>query len=166
MIPAIWKKAALLWVFVLTACTIQLVPSYDQALVEGLDQANTEALTLFAAVEGGSPASKFSEYEERYAELIGKFDALHQRAASRQIPPLAKRLSKVNIVRDFCNSETDPTGCVNVSPAALDRVLMVLRKMRDKHRSSGLASDGVELSRGDYDSAIAQALTVENALKR
>jgi hypothetical protein len=166
MMPAILKRTAVLWALVLAACTIQLVPSYDQALVEGLDQANTQALTLFASVESGSPASEFGDYEDRYATLIGTFDALRQRAANRQIPPLAARLSKVRIVRDFCNSESDPAGCVNVSPASLDRVLQVLRRMRDRHRSNGLAEDTVGLFRTDYNTAIAQALTVENALKR
>ena len=163
MMPAILKRTALLWMFVLTACTIQLVPDYDQALVEGLDQANTQALTLFAAVESGSPASEFGDYDERYATLIGTFDALRQRAANRQIPPLAARLSKIRFVRDYCN---DAASCVNVSPASLERVLDVLRKMRDRHRSSGLAVDTVGLFRTDYNTAIAQALTVENALKR
>jgi len=166
MTSAIWKRAALLWVIVLAACTIQLVPSYDQALVEGLDQANTEALTLFAAVESGSPASKFSDFEEGYAALIGKFDALRQRASNRQIPPLAARLSRLSIVQDYCNTDADPTGCVNASPASLERVLQVLRRMRDRHRSNGLEADVVNLFRTDYNTAIAQALTVENALKR
>ena len=166
MLPVIWKRAAFLWLFVLTACTIQLAPAYDRALVEGLDQANTETLTLFAAVESGSPAAKFGGYERSYAELIGTFEALRQRAENRQIPPLAKRISRISMVRDFCDSRTDPTGCVNASPASLRRVAEVLRKMRDRHRSNGLEPDVVGLFRTDYNTAIAQALTVETALKR
>lgn len=167
--PAIWKRAALLWVFVLAACTIQLVPGYDQALVEGLDQANTEALTLFAAVETGSPAAKFPDYEQRYATVIGKFEALQQRASNRQIPPLAARLSRLGPVQSICTAENDPNRCVNTSPASLLRVLEVLRRMRDQHRSTGLTAGdrgNVVLFRTDYDTAIAQAITVENALKR
>lgn len=166
MIPAIWKRTAFIWFFVLAACTIQLAPGYDQALVEGLDKANTQTLTLFAAVESGSPTSKFSDYEQNYSELIGTFEALRQRAESRQIPPLAKRISSIRPVQDFCKSETDPTGCVNASPASLKQVAEVLRKMRDRHRSNGLQPDVVGLFRTDYNTAIAQALTVENALKR
>lgn len=166
MIPAIWKKAAFIWLFVLTACTVQLVPGYDQALVEGLDKANTEALTLFAAVESGSPAAKFGDHEQTYSELIGTFEALRQRAENRQIPPLAKRISTIRPLQNFCSSDTDPTGCVNASPASLKRVSEVLRKMRDRHRSAGLEPEVVGLLRNDYNTAIAQALTVENALKR
>lgn len=160
------RSALLLWAFLLSACTVQLVPSYDQALAEGLDEANTEALTLFAAVESGSPASKFSDFEPRYAALIGQFEALRQRAETRQIPPLARRISSIRMVSAFCSSEADPTGCVNASPASLAQVLSLLRRMRDRHRANGLLPDIVGNFRDGYNVAIAQALTVENALKR
>jgi len=167
MMPAIWKRTALLWVFVLAACTIQLVPSYDQALVEGLSEANTAALTLFAALESGSPPSEFAEYEDRYAELIGKFDALRQRALTRQIPPLAKRISSIRTVASFCDSEDNPTSCLNASPDSLKSVLALLRRMSNQHNTgSGLAPDIVETFRDSYNAAITPALTVENALKR
>ena len=166
MLPAILKRTVLMWLVVLSACTIQLVPSYDQALVEGLDQANKETLTLFAAVESGSPKEKFSDYEDRYATLIGTFDALRERAASRQVPPLAARLSKMKFVQGFCNSDSNPASCVNVSPLSHAQVLKDLRQMRDTHRSSGLEPSTVVSFRNDYETAVGQALTVENALKR
>jgi hypothetical protein len=166
MISAILKRFVLLWAVLLTACTIQLAPGYDQALAEGLDASNKQALTLFASLESGSPASEFDSYEPRYAELIGGFDALRQRAMTRQIPPLAKRLSSLKMVQTFCNSESDPGGCLNVTPSSLAQVLSLLRRMRDTHKSRGLESEQVELFRNGYNPAIAQALTVENALKR
>jgi hypothetical protein len=166
MVPAIWKRAALLWVLVLAACTIQLAPTYDPALAEGLNQANIETLTLFAALEGGSPHSKFSDYEDRYAAVIGTFEALRQRAAGREIPPLAARLSRLGPIQRICTTATDPTACVNASPSSLGEVLSVLRQMRDTHRLRDLASDDVDNFRNAYNPAIAQALTVENALKR
>lgn len=163
--PTKWL-VALLWAILLSACTIQLVPSYDQALVEGLDSTNKEALTLFAAVEGGSPKSEFGEYEQKYADVIGSFDALYQRASTRQVPPLAKRLARQRIVHDFCNSATDPASCLNVTPSSLGQVLSTLRRMRDTHKSRGLAPDIVQNFRDSYNPAIGQVLTVENALKR
>ncbi len=166
MVPAIWKRAALLWVIVLSACTIQLVPSYDQALVEGLDKANTEALTLFAAVETGSPKEKFSEYEQRYAALIGSFEALKQRAENRQVPPLGARLVGIRVVRDLCSSESNGQACLNVSPSSLERVIAVIRQIRNRHQSTGLSAENVGFLRRDYDTAIGTAITVENALRR
>lgn len=166
MVPAILKRTMLLWAFVLAACTVQLAPAYDPALVQGLDQTNVQALTLFAELEAGSPPSEFPSYAPRYAALIGQFDALRQQAMARQIPPLAKRLSSLKLVEKLCKSDIDPTACVNTTPASLAQVLGNLRRMRDTHRTAGLQPDIVTLFRGGYDPAIAQALTVENALKR
>lgn len=164
--PAIRNLIVLFGALLLAACTIQLVPAYDQALVEGLDKSNTETLTLFAAVDDGSAASEFPKYEERYADVIGNFDALRQRAMARQVPPLASRLSKIKSIGSFCNSEGDPTGCVNASPGSLEQVLSLLRRMRILHKTRGLEKDEVATFRDSYAPAIAQALTVENALKR
>jgi len=166
MVLPIRNVLVLLWAVLLAACAIQLAPAHDPALVEGLDKANREALTLFAAVEKGSPATEFGRYEQRYAELIGAFDALRQRASTRQIPPLARRLSNHRIVADYCNSANDPGACVNVSPSSLGQVLSLLRRMRDTHKGGGLEADTVTQFRNGYDPAITQALTVENALKR
>lgn len=166
MVPAILKRTVLLWAFVLAACTVQLAPAYDPALVQGLDQTNTQALTLFAELETGSPASEFPTYAPRYAALIGQFESLRQQAMTRQMPPLARRLSGLKLVEKLCKSETDPTACVNTSPASLAQILSTFRRMRDTHKSAGLQPDIVVLFRGNYDPAIAQALTVENALKR
>lgn len=167
MARSLWQRTILVLAIFLSACTIQLAPDYDPALVDGLDGANRSALTLFAAVESGSPQAEFDQFKPRYAELIGTFDALRQRAAARPIPPLAARMSKLRIVRDFCDSESDPAGCVNASPLSLQRVLEVLRTMRDRHGSArGLAPDTVDLFRTDYKTAIEQALVVETALKR
>lgn len=164
MMPTIWKRAALLWVFVLAACTIQLVPPYDQALVDGLDQANTQALALFAAVEKGSPAARFGDYEQRYAEVIGRFEALQERALRRPTPPLAGRLARLPALRPICGN--DPATCLNTSPTVLATVLTQFRQMRDTHQSRGLAPDIVTNFRDGYNTAIANAMAVENALKR
>jgi len=168
MMPAISRYVLLPWLFVLTACTVQLVPSYDRDLVQGLDQAHVEALTLFASVDGeeGSPATAFTGLEQRYASVIGRFEALRQRAQGRPIPPLARRISRLGIVRDFCNSQSDPSGCVNASPGSLAEVLSLFRRMRSRHQRGGLPPDVVALFRQSYDAAIEQALTVERALQR
>lgn len=167
MAPAIWKRAALLWLFVLTACTIQLVPTYDQALVDGLNKANTETLTLFAELEGQELGKEsFATYEARYASVIGQFDALRQRAEARDVPPLAQRLLKLKTVERLCGTGVGATECVNITPKRLENILAGLRTLRDRHRNRGLASDSIELARGNYDPPIQLVLSIENALKR
>ena len=163
---AILRKSFLLWMLLLAACTIQLAPKYDPSLVDGLNQTNSSALALFAALEGGSDQDSFPRYEQRYAELIGTTEALRQRAARREVPPLAARLAKLKVISSICKDPANPTACVNASPASLGEVLKLLRELRDQHRSKGLPKDVVALTRNAYDTAMGQAIAVENALKR
>lgn len=166
-----WGKTLRLWLAVLFsvalgACAISLVPSYDAALAEDLEAANKHALVLFAKLEGGSPASKFETYSDDYSELIGTFEGLKQRAETRAMPPLAKRLQKTAIFQAFCDSKTNPMACLNASPNSLGQVLTTLRMLRDTHRTSGVTAVLMTGFKREYDTAIRQALTVENALKR
>jgi hypothetical protein len=156
----------LLCAILLSACSVQLAPGYDAALTEGLSEANGEALTLFAALEEGSPASEFANYQERYAELIGGFDGLRQRAEARPVPPMAQRLARHRIVQGFCNSRDDPAACLNSSPASLSEIVSLLRQLRTRHRTNGVSPAAVTQIRNGYDVAIHQALTVESALQR
>lgn len=170
MPPAIQHSLRLFWLIILSAalsaCTVQLAPSYDDALAEGLAEANTQALTLFASVEDGSTPEQFPAYAVSYATVIGRFDALQQRAEARQIPPLATRLTRLGIVQSVCGGGAEATGCVNASPASIGEVLRQLRDMRRIHRTRGLTAGDVQLYRDSYNPAIHQALTVESALRR
>lgn len=153
----------------LMGCAIQLVPDYDEALVESLEEVNTKTLTLFAALENGSPQSKYADYEDRYADIIGQFDSIQQRAKTRQLPPLAKRIAKMSIAQKAC--KPDPMECINSSPASVQSALATLRSMRNKHRDSPNGLEGgeagnVHLFYNAYTIAIGQALAVETALKR
>lgn len=150
----------------LSACTIQLAPDYDAALVDGLNANNVAALTLFAALEGGSDQDEFSEFADDYAETIGAFEALRQRAETRPIPPLASRLDGVGFISDICNAQQDANECVNASPAAIGTVVSTLQIMRRQHRDDGLPADIVGLFKNQYMGAIRRALFVEQALDR
>ncbi len=157
---------ALLAAIIVTGCTIQLAPSYDKELVSGLDAGNEEALTLFASLSGGSDQSKYPEYKERYSKVIGKFTALKLRAQTRQVPPLAKQLKKINFVSNLCDVRNDAVSCVNTSPEAIDQVVMQLKQMQKTHQESGLAEDLVVGFETNFITALQQALFVERALER
>ena len=152
-----------IWLALLAACTVQLAPTYDAELVTGLDEANIRALSLFAALDGGSPQTAFEQHAMEYAAVIGSLDGLRQRAETRPLPPLAERLAQSRFFADFCS---DPTACLSASPASLGRALDVMRMMRRRHRSSDLPGDEVDLFKRDYETAIKQSLFVEQALER
>jgi hypothetical protein len=151
------------WLALLASCTVQLVPDYDPALATGLDAANTSALQLFAALDGGSPPEQFETYAADYATIIGQLDALRQRAETRPLPPLAERLGDARFLTEVCGA---PAACLNASPASLGRAVTVLSTMQRAHRGNGLPADQVGLFKTDYETAMKQALFVEQALQR
>lgn len=155
----------------LSACTTQLAPAYDDALLQGLVKADEKALVLFSAVSNGSGKQEFREFSSRYDNLIGTFGSLQNQAKARATPPLAKKLAeqmaKYEILKDVCGGDTgDPGSCVNSSPSAMAEIINTLSKMRETHESQGLKKDIVKLFKGSYDISINQAITVETALKR
>jgi hypothetical protein len=155
----------------LAACTISLAPRYDPSLVEGLNSANQETLTLFSAVSAGSPKSSFPELSDQYDSAIGKFDALRLQATARATPPLAEKLAdqlaKWEVIQEVCSGETgDPNACVNASPSAMSAIVDNLSRMREQHQNNGLATDVVAIFKNAHEISIHQALTVETALKR
>ncbi len=64
---------ALMFALVVSACTTQLAPSYDQSLVDQLSSADKQTLTLFASVSAGSEASEYTKFSGQYDNLIGTF---------------------------------------------------------------------------------------------
>ncbi|MEM8695555.1 MAG: hypothetical protein AAGE05_05985 [Pseudomonadota bacterium] len=157
--------AFLLCFVMLAGCTVQLVPAYDSVVVEKLDTLNEDTFVLLSALENGSSAEEFEDYEPRYNELIGRFDALRVRTETRHVPTLANRLPVISGL-ELCRTDDNPTACLNTSPAALRDVASQLRTLRDRHRANGLESGNVALARGAIEIGLEQATTVENALER
>jgi hypothetical protein len=160
------RLLALFAAFVLSACTVGLVPAYDADLAEGLSAAHANALVQFARVEEGSPREDYPAHAETYAVLIGAFGELRSRAATRPIPPLATRLAKTSVFRRVCPATDDPEVCLNATPESIASVLSTLRTMRTTHRTEGLEPAIVDLFKREYLTAVDQALTVEAALQR
>jgi hypothetical protein len=161
---------AVMFALLVSACTTQLAPTYDQSLVDQLTGADKQTLTLFASVSGGSEAAEYAKYSSQYDNLIGTFGALKNQAQARPTPPLAKKLadqlSKFQILKDICGAEGDPGSCVNSSPSAIAEIVKTLSKMSETHKEKGLKKDIVKIFKGSYEISINQALTVETALKR
>jgi len=73
-------------ILLMAGCAVQLAPSYDTTIIDGLTGANEQAMTLFASVSSGTEGSPFSDREKTYDELIGKFGALRVQALARPTP--------------------------------------------------------------------------------
>jgi hypothetical protein len=149
----------------LSACTMSLVPQYQQSLVDGINAANTKALTLFASVAEGSPKSDYGKYAATYDQLIGSFNALAVSAASRPVPALAAKFLAGQL-KTVCATATNAAACVNSTSDKLTAAAEDFVEMKHQHAYGGLTPTVLIPIKTDYDFSILQALTIENALKR
>lgn len=166
-LPSVRLLVGALLALILTACSIQLAPRYDQKVVDAIGAANIQTLTLFAALERGSSAAEFPKFSARYDETIGAFDALRIQTDAREVPPLVGYLAKAKGLGEICASLGGTmASCVNSSPTWLAQIVERLSYMRQLHRSTGLPADRVAQSKGDYEGWMLNLITIENALKR
>lgn len=150
----------------LSGCATAIVPQYQQSLVDGINQANTKALTLFSSISTGSPQSQYATYKPKYDEVIGTFDALRLAAKSRPVPALNATLAALGPLKDLCKDEADPTACVNSTAQKLQGIVDVMSELKRVHGKLGLQPSVVAFYRLDYQQSVLDALTIENALKR
>lgn len=149
----------------LASCAISLTPAYDAGLVEALSSANRGALLLFAQLDDDAAKATYPARADRYARAISELEDLQQRAKTRAVPPLARRLARSRLFQRVCPGG-DPEACLNASPDSIQRADDVLTRMRDEDKGGGLDRGKLKLFKLDYKTAIEQAMTVESALKQ
>ncbi|MBV8978825.1 MAG: hypothetical protein JO261_15705 [Alphaproteobacteria bacterium] len=170
------RSAATLIFVLLCGCATQLAPSYSQSIVDGLNAANTQTLTLFATLSSGVTADTFvAQRQATYNGLIGQFSALESQVSARPMPqplwtgslPDSQTLAEWKKVL-----ESAPTK------GSLETIVSVLTKMRDEDQKSGFKAVTVGCSSATLDPALIcgfqnaytqnfdSALTYEMALKR
>lgn len=148
----------------LSACATTLAPRYDQAVVNGLDTANTNLMTFFAGISKGTTKASFGKREGTYAGLIGSLDALTIQARSRPIPK--------NRITDKVNAYLQKRGIQvlagNDAPSAtaMAAISKTIAMMRDTDSKQGLTAFEVKAFKGQVVIYLDQAITYENFLKR
>lgn len=170
MIPTEKCTTLRLWllamVMALSGCATQLAPAYDKVVAEGLTAANTEVMTLLAAASQGTSAGTFSQREDKYNTLIGKFDALAIQAASRPMPKskASETINKVLEKRGAAPLPDDDATPPSVHP--MRKVAESLTKMRDVDKKQGVTSMEAAAFKGQIAVYLDQATTYENFLQR
>jgi hypothetical protein len=157
----------------LTGCATQLAPSYSQSIVDGLNAANTQTMTMFATVSAGVPATTFAaERQTQYNAIIGQFSALESQVAARPMPQPPLGSSK------FTPEEWQKVLATAPTKGSLDTIVSVLTKMRDEDQKNGFskvitgcASAALDPSlvcgfQNAYTQNFDSALTYEMALQR
>lgn len=161
----IQRTVAIIVALLLVGCTAMLAPPYDKTLVDGLKKTNTEVMTFFAAVDGGTGKATFDQRKKAYASLIGQFDALAMQSLIRGLPKAQKTIKKVN---ESLNKRGVPNLDDSEAPSAtaLNKISERLTIMRDADQKQGLKKREVETFKREVSIYLDQALSYESFLKR
>jgi len=161
---AIAAMVTLVVVALASGCAVKLAPGYDRTLVDGLAEANENAMTLFASVSSSSRET-FDRRENTYNRLIGKFDALRMQAQARPTPrPFVLQI--LGIGPDPTKAPKDLALLDAPTPKILRTVVDTLTKMRDTDKTQGLNEQLILGFKNSYEISIDQVLTYEKALER
>ncbi|MCA0873615.1 hypothetical protein LCL97_22510 [Seohaeicola saemankumensis] len=151
------------WLF--SACSIQIAPSYDQAIYDKILASHEQALVLFSGLSGCPSGCAFSTHAARYDAVIAGYTVALTRAQARPTPALGVRLAKSEALEKVCKNST-PEQCLNTVPEHLELVIGSLSDLRDTHRHGTLSQDEVAFYRNEYTKDARATLTIEGALKR
>jgi hypothetical protein len=92
------------------ACTIQLAPAYDRALVEGIRDANNDIMQLYATTGMGVDQKSFGQRVDQYNKVIGKVDALALQSQSRPVPDSAVQNKVDQALKQWTDGNVPPLG--------------------------------------------------------
>jgi len=161
----IWQPLILIFfTLILSGCAVTLAPSYDKALVDGLTSTNTAVMEFFASVSDGTQKDTFSQRKEKYANLVGRLDALELQAKARPVPK--------NRITEQVNDLLRKRGVANLddhdapSATAMAKISETLVKMRDTDQKQGITPTEVQAFKKQVSIYMDQALTYESFLKR
>lgn len=152
--------------FFLSGCAIQLAPSYDKTVVDGLNSVNTDSMTLLASLGNGTQASDFNNRSAQYAAVIGKLDSLAILAGARPLPK-TKVSEAVNAYLEKRGISTLSDDSNSIPSAnAIKKISETLTKMRDTDQKQGVTGFEVRAFKGQVTIYFDQAITYENFLQR
>jgi hypothetical protein len=147
-------------------CATQLAPPYDKAVVDSLNVVNTDAMTLFASVAGGTKKADYNARSARYIALIGKLDALVILAGARPLPQ--NNLTEI-VNHTLEKRQTTPLVDDNSeipSTHAIKKISETIEKMRATDEKQGVTATEASGFKNQAAIYFDQAVTYENFLQR
>jgi hypothetical protein len=160
-----WNLAlGLLLATLLAACTTQLAPLYDKAILDGITVANREAMTLFASAANGLAKESYAARADHYNQLIGNLDALEIQAKARPVP----KTKNIVAVNTWLEKRGLPAVVDDEVPSAtaIGKISATLKKMRDTDHKQGVSATEVQAFRNQVAIYMDQAITYESFLER
>lgn len=152
----------------LSACMVQLAPSYDSAIVDGLNGANQDIQLLFAQIGTLTDPAGFPARKPQYDKIVGELGAVELQIRTRPIPkPAAIKKAAAAIQRLNIGGVTvDPNFSAYPSARAVHDLQGTIVKMEEVDEKSGLRGAAVAAFQNQAVTFLTQAMTYENYLKR
>jgi hypothetical protein len=152
----------------LSACMVQLAPSYDSDIVAGLNGANQDIQLLFAQVGTLVDASSFPSRKPQYDKIVGELGAVELQIRTRPLPkPEAIKKAAAAIQRlNIAGVAADPNFSAYPSARAVHDLQGTILKMEEVDEKSGLRGAAVNAFENQATVFLTQAMTYENYLKR
>jgi hypothetical protein len=149
---------------IVVGCATQLAPLYDKALVDGITAVNTDVMTLFASMAGGSVKGTYQERSDKYDKAIGTVDALAIQSAARPVPTnrgseAANKWLEKRHVPPLTEGEIP-------SAIALREISKTIQKMRETDQKQGVTATEVSAFKNQVVIYMDQAVTYEAFLQR
>ena len=159
----LFKLAVLSLFFV--SCAVQLAPSYDDQLIDGLNQLNEKSNVYFESMSGDISTKKYEKFEAKYDDLIGKTQALITQSSARPVPD-NKLVKKINKTLEKSGKPIwDPNNNLP-STVALEGILGEYKKLKALHEDGTINGTKFELGKNAIILYLDQATVFEYALER
>jgi hypothetical protein len=140
------------------ACTVQLAPSRDQALIDGIRAVNVQIMQMYATTGMGVDKTGFAQRAEGYNGIIGRVDALRLQSMSRPVPDSALLQKADDAIRQWTGANLAPPGPADDQPLEdASRACAVARRMQPAPNFSRPAP-AVQVGSQPYVPASASAL--------
>ena len=153
----------------MTACTVQFAPAYDQIIADGLATANKDMQTLFATMGTAVTKDTFKTRADSYAKIIGELNALEIQVKTRPAPSAAITLTEANAALrkiGITPMDADPNFSNMPSARAIHDTANTLTHMRDLDATAGVRGDALKAFANQANIFISQAIAYESFLKR
>lgn len=152
-----------------TGCTTQFSPAYDQAVLDNLNASNKDIQTLFAKIGTGVSMDTFKERKDAYDHIIGELNALVIQIKARPSPSGAIHITDVNKMLSglgVSQVASDPNITEVPSARSVRDEADSIEKMKSHDEKYGLGGGALSSYKTSANAYMTQAITYETFLKR
>lgn len=162
-----FAPASAVWLF-LCSCTVQLAPTYDQSIYDGLVSANKDIQALFVAADTSVTSDTYPTRAPAYNHIVAELKAVELQIKARPLPSpgALEETNKVLTKLSVGGVSADPNFSYYPSARSVQGLVLTIQHMQVSDRTMGLPPTSLSLHEKQANVYLTQALTYEAFLKR